>query len=143
MIALQEVSYLSSVVRYDVVFFSSSSPLSRWGGCRGTTDVLMIFLQPSLSSAGLRVLARGSSVLSLMLLCQHFFVLPRLFPPGTVLCMMVFASPVDRVICPNHLSFLVLTMEKRSSCGPIAALTLFLTSSYLIRSQNEMPEIFL
>ena len=43
------------------------------GGCRGTTDVLMIFLQPSLSSASLRVLARGSSVHSLMLSCQHFF----------------------------------------------------------------------
>ena len=44
------------------------------GGCRGTTDVLMIFLQPSLSSASLRVFARGSSVHSLMLSCQHFLV---------------------------------------------------------------------
>ena len=57
---------------------------SHWGGCRGTTDVLMIFLQPSLSSASLRVLARGSSVHSLMLSCQHFFGLPRLLLPGTV-----------------------------------------------------------
>ena len=92
----------------------------RGGGCRGTTDVLMIFFQPSLSSASLRVLARGSSVHSLMLSCQHFFGLPRLLPPGTVPCMTVFASPVARVTCPYHLSFLVLTMERRSSCGPMA-----------------------
>ena len=77
----------------------------------------MIFLQPSLSSASLRVLARGSSVHSLMLSCQHFFGLPRLLPPGTVPCMMVFASHVARVTCPYHLSFLVLTIERRSSCG--------------------------
>ena len=73
---------------------SASAALSRWvgggGGCRGTTDVLMIFLQQSLSSASLRVLARGSSVHSLMLSCQHFFGLPRLLPLGTVPCMMVF-----------------------------------------------------
>ena len=93
------------------------------GGCRGATDVLMIFLQPSLSSTGLRVLARGSSVHSLMLSCQHFFGLLRLLPSGTVPCMMVFASPVARVTCPYHLSFLVLTMERWSSRDPMAALT--------------------
>ena len=126
--------------------------LSRWGGgggggggvgegggCRGTTVVLMIFLQPSLFFASLRVLARGSSVHSLMLSCQHFFGLPRLLPPGTVPCMMVFASPVDRVTRPYHLSFLVLIMERRSSCGPIAALTRFWTSSFVILSLNETP----
>ena len=122
---------------------SASAALSRWGGCRGTTDVLMIFLQPSLSYASLRVLARGSSVHSLMLSCQHFLGLPRLLPPGTVPCMMVFASPVARVTCPYHLSFLVLTIERRSSCGPMAALTRFLTSSFVILSLNEMPKIFL
>ena len=95
----------------------------RRGGCRGTTDVLMIFLQPSLSSASLRVLATGSSVHSLMLSCQHFFGLPRLLPPGTVPCMMVFASPVARVTCPCHLSLLVLTIERRSSCGPMVRYT--------------------
>ena len=108
------------------------------GGCSGTTDVLMIFLQPSLSSDSLRVLARGSSVHSLMLSCQHFFGLPRLLPPGTVPCMMVFASPVARVTRPYHLSSLVLTMKRRSSCGPIAALTRFLTSSFVILSLNEI-----
>ena len=113
------------------------------GGCRGTTDVLMIFLQPSLSSASLRILARGSSVHSLMLSCQHFFGLPRLLPPGTVPCMMVFASPVAHVTCPYHLSFLVLIIERRSSCGPMAALTRFLMSSFVILSLNEMPKIFL
>ena len=113
------------------------------GGCRGTTDVLMIFLQPSLSSASLGVLARGSSVHSLMSSCQHFFGLPRLLPPGTVPCMVVFASPVARVTCPYHLSFLVLTIERRSSCGPMAALTRFLTSSFVILSLDEMPKIFL
>ena len=103
----------------------------------------LVFLQPSLSSASLRVLARGSSVHSLMLSCQHFFGLPRLLPPGTVPCMMVFASPVARVTCPYRLSFLVLTIEIRSSCGPISALTRFLTSSFVILSLNEMPKIFL
>ena len=106
------------------------------GSC--TTDVLMIFLRPSLSSASLRVLARGSSVHSSMLSCQHFFGLPRLLPPGTVPCMMVFASPVARVTCPYHLSFLVLTIKRRSSCGPMVALTRFLTSSFVILSLNEM-----
>ena len=103
--------------------------------------VLMIFLQPSLSSASLKVLASGTSVHSLMLSCQHFFGLPRLLPPGTVPYMMVFASPIARVTCPYHLSFLVLTIERRSSCGPMAALTRFLTSSFVILSLNEMPKI--
>ena len=122
---------------------SNQLPLAVWGGggggCRGTTDVVMIFLQPSLSSASLRVLARGSSVHSLVLSCQHFFGLPRLLPPGTVPCMMVFASPVARVTCPYHLSFLVWTMERWSSCGPMAALTRFLTSSFVILSLEKMP----
>ena len=71
------------VVAISIISISSPQPLRGGGGvgCRGTTDVLMIFLQPSLSSASLRVLARGSSVHSLMLSCQHFFGLPRLFPP--------------------------------------------------------------
>ena len=113
------------------------------GGCRGTTDVLTTFLQPSLSSASPRVLVRGSSLHSLMLYSQRFFGLPLFLPPGTVPCMMVFASHVDRLTCPHHLDFLVLTMKRRSSCGPIAALTRFLTSSFLIRYLNEMPKIFL
>ena len=50
-----------------------------WG--RGEKDILMNFLQPSLSSASLRVLARGSSVHSLMLSCQHFLGLHRLLQP--------------------------------------------------------------
>ena len=124
--AQSNVSQVISIIK-------SPQPL---GGCRGTTDVLMIFLQPSLTFARLRVLARGSSVHSLMLSCQHFFGLPRLLPPGTVPCMMVFTSPVARVTCPYHLSFLVLTMERRSSCGPMAALTRFLASSFVILSLN-------
>ena len=67
---------------------SSSPPLSRWreggGGLRGTAYVLTILLQPSLPSASLRVLARSSSVHSLMLSSQRFFDLPRLIPPGSV-----------------------------------------------------------
>ena len=126
---------------------SASATLGLWGGggggYRGATHVLMIFPQPSLSSASLRVLARGSSIYSLMLSCQHFFGLLRLLPPGPVPCMMVLVSPAARVTSPHHLSFLLLTMEMRSSCGPMAALTRFLTSSFVILSLNEMPKIFL
>ena len=37
-----------------------------------------------------------------MLSSQRCFGLLRLLPPGTVPCMMVFASPVDRVSVPSR-----------------------------------------
>ena len=79
----------------------------------------MTSLHLSLFSASLRVSARGRPVHSLMLSSQRFLGLPRLLPPGTVPCMMVFASDVVLVTWPYHLRFLVLTMERWSSCGPI------------------------
>ena len=133
-------SALDPGYKFFFFFFSFASQLL--GDCWGTTAVLTIFLQPSLSSASLRVLARGSSVHSLMSSSQRFFGLPHPLPLGTVACMVVLASPVDRVTCLYHLRFLVLTME-RLSCGPVAALTWFLTSSFLISSLNEMPKILL
>ena len=59
-----------------------------------------------------------------------FFCLPFLLLPYTVPCRIIFASPVDLVICPYHLNLRFLTMVIRSSYGPIACLIVFFTSSF-------------
>ena len=43
------------------------------------------------------------------------FCLPLLLPPCTVPCRIIFASPVDLVLCPYHLSFCFFTVVRRSS----------------------------
>ena len=65
------------------------------------------------------------------ILSSHlFFCLPFILPPCTVPCTIIFASPVDLVICPYHLNLRFLTVVIRSSYGQITCLILFFTSSF-------------
>ena len=116
---------------------SASAAFSRWGAA-GAPQMFWW----SSSSRLCLLLVSGSwreAAPSIPWCCRVsiFFGLPRLHPPGTVPCMMVFASPVARVTCPYHLSFLVLTMERRSSCGPMAThLCWYLHNNYITRSSS-------
>ena len=48
------------------------------------------------------------------------FVRLVFFPPFTVPCKMVLASPDERETWPYHRSLRLFTIVRRSSCGPIA-----------------------
>ena len=134
----------------DLTASSASAALSRWGAVGApqmfwwsfSSRLCLLLVSGSWQEAAPSIPWCWRASIFFFFFFFFFFGLPRLLPPGTVPCMMVFASPVARVTCPYHLSFLVLTIERRSSCGPMAALTRFLTSSFVILSLNEMPKIF-
>ena len=100
---------------------SFRSLIDRWGikDDRATT-----FLHSSLSSAFRRASPNPNPVHSDMLSFHLIFFLPLLLSPRTVPCRIIFASPVDLVMCPNHLNLRFLTVLIRSSYGPIACLIL-------------------
>ena len=70
-------------------------------------------------------------VYSVMLSSQHLFCLPFLLYPCAVPCRIIFASPVDLVMCPNHVSWRFLIAVRSPSKGPMACLILLFTSSFL------------
>ena len=100
--------------------------VDRWGT---TDDLATSSLHSSRLSAFLMAAPSVKPVHSGMLSSHLFFCLPRLLPPWTVPCMIVFASPDDLVMCPYHLSLRCLTVVRRSSWGPMACRVLFRTSS--------------
>ena len=107
---------------------SSRSLNDRWGfkDNRATT-----FHHSSLSSAFQMASSNPYPVHSDILSSHLFFCLPFLLPPCTVPCRIIFASPVDLVMCPYHLNLSFLTLVIRSSYGPIPCLIVFLTSSFV------------
>ena len=110
--------------------FIISSQSLNLGGCRGTIDdVATIPFHPSLSTAAIRESPNPIPIHSLMLSSHLFFCLPLLLAPFTVPCRTVFTMPEDLEMWPYHLSFLFLTMVRRSSCIPIAFWILLRTSS--------------
>ena len=90
----------------------SHSLFDRWGT---KDDRATTVLHSSLSSAFRRASPNFNPVHSVMLSSHLFFCLPLLLPPCTVPCRIIFASPVDLVLCPYHLSFRFFTVVRRSS----------------------------
>ena len=80
----------------------SHSLFDRWGT---KDDRATTVLHSSLFSAFRRASPNFNPVHSVMLSSHLFFCLPLLLPPYTVPCRIIFASPVDLVLCPYHLSF--------------------------------------
>ena len=82
---------------------------------RGTKDDQeATFLHPSLVSAFRRASPNFRPVHFAMLSSHLFFCLPFLLPPCTVPWRIVFASPVDPVVCPYHLNLCFFTVVRRS-----------------------------
>ena len=110
---------------------SSRNLNDRWGikDDRATT-----FLHSSLSSAFRWASPNPNPVHSDILSSLTFFCLPFLLPPCTVPCRIIFASPVDLVMCPYHLHLCFLTVVVRTSYGQIACLIVFITSSFVTPS---------
>ena len=108
----------------------SHSLVDRWGT---KDDRATTVLHSSLFSAFRRASPSFNPVHSVTLSSHLFFCLPLLHPPCTVPCRIIFASPVDLVLCPYHLSLRVrfFTMVRRSSQGPMACLILFTTLSFV------------
>ena len=77
------------------------SLVDRWGT---KDDWATTFLRSSLFSAFRRASPNFKPVHSVTLSSLLFFCLPILLPPCTVPCRIMFASPVDLVMCPFHLS---------------------------------------
>ena len=91
----------------------------RWGI---KDDRTTTFLHSSLSSDFRKASLNPNPVHSDTLSSHLFFCLPFLLPPCTVPCRIIFASPVDLVMCQHHLHLRFLTVLIRSSYGPIACL---------------------
>ena len=89
----------------------SHSLFDRWGT---KDDRATTVLHSSLFSAFRRASPNFNPVDSVMLSSHLFFCLPLLLPPCTVPCRIIFASPVDLVLCPYHLSFHFFTVVRRS-----------------------------
>ena len=77
------------------------SLVDRWGT---KDDRATTFLHPSLFSAFRSALPNFKPVHSVTLSSHFFLCLPFLLPPCTVPRRIIFASPVDLVMCPYHLS---------------------------------------
>ena len=75
-------------------------------------------LQPARYSAFLIRVGVSILVHSLMLSSQLFACRPRFRPPSNVPCRMVLGRLLWRVTWPNHVSFLLLMVARRGSCGP-------------------------
>ena len=110
----------------------------RWGT---TDDFATSFLHVSLFSTALWDLPNSRPVHSLMLSSHLFLCLPCLLPPFNVLCQIVLARPDERETWPYHCSLRLLTVVRRSSCGPIARWILARTSSLVTWSLCEMCSI--
>ena len=89
----------------------SLSLVDRWG----TKDDRATVLHSSLFSAFRRASPNFDPVHSVTLSSHLFFCLPLLLPPCTAPCRIIFASPVDLVLCPYHLSLRFFTVVRRSS----------------------------
>ena len=76
-----------------------------------------------------------------MLSSHRFLCLSLRFPPCTVPCRTVLASPDDRMTCPFHFSLRLFT-EVRSSYGPMAFPCLLFTSSLVMWSYIQGTEEF-
>ena len=74
----------------------------------------------ALFSTALWDMANSRPVHSLMLSSHLFFYMPSLLPPFTVPSKMVLARLDERETCPYHFSLRLLTMVRRSLCGPTA-----------------------
>ena len=99
--------------RYNITSLHlSHSLVDRWGT---KDDRATTVLHSSLFSAFRRASPSFNPVHSVTLSSHIFFCLPLLFPPCTVPCRIIFASPVDLVLCPYHLSLRFFTMVRRSS----------------------------
>ena len=82
------------------------------------------------------------SILLIYYLPISFFCLPFTLSPCTVPCRIIFASPVDIVMCPYHLNLRFLTVVIRSSYGPIACLIIFLTHKMIpVGDANKSAEV--
>ena len=111
-------------------------------GCWGTTDDFTTsFFYFSLFSTALWDLANSRPVHFLMLSSHLLLCLPCHLPPFTVPCKMVWARPDKRETWPCHCSLRLLTMVRRSSCGPIACRILTRTFSLVPWSLYEMRSI--
>ena len=112
------------------------------GGRWGTTDDFATsFLHFSLFSTALWDLPNSRPVHSLMLSSHLFLCLPCLLPPFTVPCKMVLARPDERETWAYHCSLRLVTIVRRSSCGPIACWMLARTFSLVTWSLYEMCSI--
>ena len=102
--------------RFSTGFFTSLhlslSLVDRWGT---KDDRATTVLHSSLFSAFRRASPNFNPVHSVTLSSHLFFCLPLLLPPCTVPCRIIFASPVDLVLCPYHLSLRFFTVVRRSS----------------------------
>ena len=90
----------------------SHSLVDRWGT---KDDRATTVLHSSLFSVFRRASPNFNPVHSVTLSSHLFFCLPLLLPPCTVPCRIIFASPVDLVLCPYYLSFRFFTVVRRSS----------------------------
>ena len=103
--------------------------------CFGTTvDFITNFLHSSQFSAFCTMLFHSRPVHSLMLSSYCFLCLPLHFPPCTVPCRIVLASPDDLETCPYHFSLCLLTEVRRSSYGLMAFPIVVFTSSLVMWS---------
>ena len=107
---------------------SSRSLNESWGikDDRATT-----FLHSFPSSAFRRASPNPNPAQSDKLSSHLSFCLPFLLPSCTVPCKIIFASPVDLVVCPYHLSLCSVTILIRSPYDPITCLIVFLTSLFV------------
>ena len=113
---------------------SRHSP-ARWGRRGDMRDALCAsLLQPARSSAFLIRVGVSILVHSLMLSSQLFACRPRFRPPSNVPCRMVLGRLLWRVTWPNHVSFLLLMVARRGSCGPALDVTWARTKSLVLRS---------
>ena len=55
-----------------------------------------------------------------LMLSSHLFLCLPCLPPFIVPCKLVLSRPDEQESCPYHCSLRLLTMVRRSSCGPIA-----------------------
>ena len=120
---------------------SPHSP-DRWGRRGDMRDALRAsLLQLARYSAFL--IRVGVSILfhSLMLSSQLFACRPRFRPPSNVPCRMVLGRLLWRVTWPNHVSFLLLMVARRGSCGPALDVTWVRTKSLVLRSDQEIPSM--
>ena len=107
------------------VSVQSLDQLALWRDMREDSAEILFqsFLQEALvSSSGM-----GRDVHFLMLSIQHFLCRPRRRPPSKVPRRMFLERLSWRVTCSNHASFRLLTVARRSSCGPTKKLILLRT----------------
>ena len=85
----------------------------------------------------------GRDVHSLISSVRHFLCRPRRRPPSKVSRRMVLQRLLWRATCSNHARFPLLTVARRSSCGPTRKLILFRIQSLVLCSKWEIRRSFL